>query len=692
MRGPRRSGRVWALAALLLTNLVGCGGPAKAPKVDRALLETVPSPDLGQAKGAVLEQITGQQAALAAKLVAPDTSDTELGQAFGDLGMLYIAYSFLDASEVSFRNAQRLMPQDHRWPYTLGYLFQTQGRAEEAKQVLERALALAPRDLPSLIRLGTIHLDQGDNEKAREIFERAYEIDSKTPAVLDGLGKVAAALGEHAKAIDYFERALALQPSASSIRHALGLAYRNLGDLEKAKKNLEKTGDALVLFEDPVLAEMAELSRSAEFYLVIGGEAMSEERYDVAASQYRRALEHDPTNFMARKALGFSLQKLGDTDGAIEQLRLALEQGTTGDAQKDAAERSELYRILGGLMVTQGRDDEAIASFEKAIAIEPDNLDAHGKLANALARQGRFEAALPHYDRILKQLPAHGETRIQRATALINLGRGQEALADYRRAIAADPKNPELRLRYADALEFLGDRQAAATERAALAGLPVEDARQAELLAAEGQKLQRTGEHAAAIERYRRALELAPRMIEARYEMGALLGHQGQIEPALAAFRQVIQEDPHHARARRGEVTALLLTGRYGEARQQLNQALSFLPRDSQLAHVLARLLAAAPDARVRDGQLAVELATKVHEARREVETAQTLAMAYAEAGQLDRALEVQRAQGGAGASAGEHLKAYEAGRPWRAVSPDEILAAMSPSAPASPGQQGLPR
>lgn len=677
-----------ALAAVLLLSIVGCDGPDKTPsKIDRSQLEVVPTPDLGKATGAVLEQITSQQAMLADKLASPAVSDAELGQAFGDVGMLYIAYTFLDAAEVCFRNAQRLMPQDHRWPYTLGYLFQTQGRAEEAKQALSRALELAPRDLPSLIRLGTIHFDQGDNQKAREVFERAYKVDPKAPAVLDGLGKVAAALGEHAKAVDYFERTIALQPSASSVRHGLGLAYRNLGDLEKAKKNLEKTGDALVLFEDPVLAEMAELSRSAEFYLVIGGEAMTEGRYDVAAGQYRHALEHDPANFLARKALGYSLQKLGDTDGAIEQLRLALEKGTTGDAAKDAAERSEVYRILGGLMVTKGRDDEAILDFEKAIEIEPDNLDARGKLANALARKGRFEAALPHYDRILKQLPDHTETRVQRATALVNLGRAKEAIADYRRAIAADPKNPELRLRYADALEFLGDRQAAAAERGAVAGLPLEDSRQAEMLAIEAQKLQRAGDFTAAIERYRRALELAPKLIAARYEMGALLGHQGRIEEALAAFRLVIEADPHHAGARRGEVTALLLTGRYGEARQQLNEALRFMPRDSQLAHTLARLLAVAPDARVRDGQLAIDLAQRVHAARREAETAQTLAMAYAEAGQLDRALEVQREQGGAGERAGEHLRAYEEGRPWRAASPEEILVAMEASTPVGAGR-----
>ena len=45
----------------------------------------------------------------------------------------------------------------------------------------------------------------------------------------------------------------------------------------------------------------------------------------------------------------------------------------------------------------------------------------------------------------------------------------------------------------------------------------------------------------------------------------------------------------------------------------------------------------------MRSGALAVEVATRVFEARREAASAETLAMAFAEAGRFDRALELQR-------------------------------------------------
>ena len=198
---------------------------------------------------------------------------------------------------------------------------------------------------------------------------------------------------ETATATDYFERALELQPEASSIHHALGLAYRDLGDLEQAESHLSRGGDAAVLFKDPLLSSLTELGRSAELYLVRAAQAFSAERYDQAEPLYRKALEIDPANFTTRKALGFCLEKLGDVEGAAGQLEEGLRTGASGDPARDALERSELLRILGGLRVLQGREPEAIDAFQRSLEMNPERLDTRSKLANALARQGRLEDA-----------------------------------------------------------------------------------------------------------------------------------------------------------------------------------------------------------------------------------------------------------------------------------------------------------
>jgi hypothetical protein len=106
-------------------------------------------------------------------------------------------------------------------------------------------------------------------------------------------------------------------------------------------------------------------------------------------------------------------------------------------------------------------------------------------------------------------------------------------------------------------------------------------------------------------------------------------------------------------------------------------------PSDRRIAHALARLLAIAPAEEVRDGSAAVKLALKVLEGRADLAGGSTLAMAYAEEGNLDRALEIQRrvvAEARATADSStrirveNQLRAYQSGQAWRATSPDDIL------------------
>ena len=72
-----------------------------------------------------------------------------------------------------------------------------------------------------------------------------------------------------------------------------------------------------------------------------------------------------------------------------------------------------------------------------------------------------------------------------------------------------------------------------------------------------------------------------------------------------------------------------------------------------------------------------------MYESGRDSAAAETLAMAYAEAGELDRALEIQRRLAREAEESGfdpgdsrRRLASYERRLPWRAATPDEIIRA----------------
>jgi tetratricopeptide (TPR) repeat protein len=574
-----------ALAALLLLLPPAAGGQEARPPVE--LLE-VPRPALETLEEADRRQLEADRAALDRILADESSSEELVARAYGEIGTVYFLYDFAQPAEAALVNASALAPEEHDWHYYLGVLYSRDGRNGEARERLERAAELRPDHLPTYIHLGRVELDGGRLEAAEESFRAALAIDPESAAAEVGLGEIAQARGETAEAIERYRRALELQPRADSIHHRLGLAYRSAGDLPKAKEHLALNRGEPVRFEDPLVDGLTALLKTSAIHLARGNQAMMDGDAERAVAEYSRALERDPDDALVHYNLGMALIR---------------------------AERRE----------------EALARLEHAVELDPDYRDAHYNLAIARAEDGRWAEAAEHFER----------------------------------AWRIDPLDQAARLDWALALEHSGDAQGAVRELTglieALAGKvsPVAGGahlRLAALLEGRGGPGSDGGEEV--LGHYRRAVELLPDSAEARAALAAALARTGRLDDAAAEYAAAVALDPAAPSLRFGQAMALILGGRHGDARSALESALAdgsdgaagadggggpegdaALP----LAHLLARLLATAPDPSVRDGARALALAGQVFEASPNLDHAETLAMAYAEVGNLEEAVAWQR-------------------------------------------------
>ncbi|HEX4177189.1 MAG TPA: tetratricopeptide repeat protein, partial [Rhizomicrobium sp.] len=94
--------------------------------------------------------------------------------------------------------------------------------------------------------------------------------------------------------------------------------------------------------------------------------------------------------------------------------------------------------MLGVLAAQTGRHDEALERIAAAVKINPGDAGALVNLANVLSLKGRFAEAVAHYDRALALRPDPDALR-GRGHALQGMGRLPEALASYARALALNP-------------------------------------------------------------------------------------------------------------------------------------------------------------------------------------------------------------------------------------------------------------
>jgi tetratricopeptide (TPR) repeat protein len=96
---------------------------------------------------------------------------------------------------------------------------------------------------------------------------------------------------------------------------------------------------------------------------------------------------------------------------------------------------------LGNELYDLGRYEEAIAAYDQALAIKPDQHKALNNKGSALSYLGRYEEAIAAYDQALAIKPDQDEALNNKGSALSRLGRYEEAITAYDQALAIKPDN-----------------------------------------------------------------------------------------------------------------------------------------------------------------------------------------------------------------------------------------------------------
>jgi tetratricopeptide (TPR) repeat protein len=125
------------------------------------------------------------------------------------------------------------------------------------------------------------------------------------------------------------------------------------------------------------------------------------------------------------------------------------------EAQKNLA-LAESWFELGLKQANLGNMEEAIASWDRAIAINPNLASAWHNRGSALGHLAKFTEAIASFNRALKIDPQDAQTWNDRAHALIKLKKWEEAVASWDRALEIEPNCYQFWYNRGYALEKLG--------------------------------------------------------------------------------------------------------------------------------------------------------------------------------------------------------------------------------------------
>ena len=160
-----------------------------------------------------------------------------------------------------------------------------------------------------------------------------------------------------------------------------------------------------------------------------------------------------------------------------------------------------------------------------------------------------------------------------------------------------------------------------------------------------GNVLARKGRLNDAIAHFRQAIELRPDFPDAHYNLGTALFQKGDLDGAIAQWRTTLSIHPYDSGAHTSLGNALVQKGLLREAVDHYERALQSDPDSILPLNNLAWVMSTGPDDSLRNDEVAVQLATKANQLSKESNPVfiRTLAAAYAQAGQFEKAIETAR-------------------------------------------------
>ncbi|MFT5711169.1 MAG: putative PEP-CTERM system TPR-repeat lipoprotein [Halioglobus sp.] len=440
-----------AMAAMAL------GKNRKAKKlIEHALSKAPESSDALFAEAKILGS-QGDLAGAEAVLDSLLSLHPESGQGWELLADLRLGQHKLDEAEAAYSQAIEFMQSNYGVMFKRALLYLRMENYEAAQADTNKLLAIAPQHPQPNYVQGLLDFRAGNYAKAITVLSLAEPAAEQFPLVSFFLGS--------AQLIEGHIDQAAVQAVAFNIRVPESIRGRTLlatirlqqGDFEAVQELLQ-----------PVLAanpdDIGALNLMANALLRDG-------KTDQGITLLSRVAELQPDSPVAQVRLGAGLLLEGSNDDAAQHIESALvlaPEFQQADIllvmnylqKKDyqaAIEAAQAYRgrhlasvtpynLLGRVYLEAGRQDEAVASFKKALAIDAADPAANHNLAQLAILDGDLGIARTYYETILDSREDFLPALIQIAMLDARENNGEALVAHLEQAITAHPDNLQPRL------------------------------------------------------------------------------------------------------------------------------------------------------------------------------------------------------------------------------------------------------
>ncbi len=422
------------------------------------------------------------------------------------IASFYLANKKLDKAEEAYTALSNLDADRPDSRAVLADYYATVGRLDDALRIYQAILSKAPDYMRGRYRMGEILLERGDLVMAAAQAEVALKKNESDRQALLLRARVRLQSGSVKDAIKDLEEVLRQEPNSRNGLYFMAEARMRAGQIEQARA---VAGELDRYFPDYLPGKLMQMqvnfvAKDAKTVLTLSNDLLNRLAKTTPDIETSPQLLAD-TRAKALTARGLAQLQLGNTEAARADLVSARDQAPSSPAA---------YVNLARLSLKEGKADEAIASYEQALAIDSVNYDAVNGLVNIYTKQNHADQAHARVDQAINSQPNN-----------------KEALAS---------------LHYLKAQVFVFEKNTSSAETE-LRGALEKNPNYLAAYFALGALFANASQQERAIAEYRRVIERRPDDVTAYTLIGMLEDSRGNFDAAADNYRKALEIDQNSA-------------------------------------------------------------------------------------------------------------------------------------------------
>jgi superkiller protein 3 len=341
-----------------------------------------------------------------------------------------------------YRKALRLNPKDVNSLINLAVNLGDQD-VQQARRLLERAIALDPKNADAYFNLGLLLRNSGDQKGALLAFQKAIGLDADTLESRRQLVSILISQERWDEILEQCREILKRNPNDWNIRYSLGQTLIRKGNADEGKKELQKSQE---------IRQAQQKHEEVERLLGRGLSSLTKGAVEEAIKIFNSLLEVAPESAQAHMYLGVALATMRDTERGIAELNKAVELDPSN---------ARVHHNFGTVLLQAGQVDAAYREFEKALGLDPYFPETHNNLGLILSKNKQMEKAVEHFRTASELNPQYVEALFNLGLALRSVNRIADAAQAFRRAAEVAPDNAQVQYALGMTLKENGDLKAA---------------------------------------------------------------------------------------------------------------------------------------------------------------------------------------------------------------------------------------